>query len=66
MNTKKSKKLILNSKLQPYQILKNDDQKFILCLSYVKRDKIKLYDSDSAIVLAPFTLRPVSTLSFLL
>ena len=34
MNTHKNKKLALNSRLQPYQILKNDDQMLILCLSY--------------------------------
>ena len=30
----KNKKLTLNPQLQTYQILTNDDQMFILCLSY--------------------------------
>ena len=33
-HTQKKKKLTLNSQLQTYQILTNDDQMFILCLSY--------------------------------
>ena len=32
--TPKNKKLVLKSQLQTYQILTNDDQIFILCLSY--------------------------------
>ena len=31
----KNKKFTLNSQLQTYQILTNDDQMLILCLSYV-------------------------------
>ena len=39
----KDKKLSLNSQLQTYQILTNDDQMFILCLSYFVTAVLKVF-----------------------
>ena len=43
----KSKKLALDSSLQTYQILTNDDEMLILCLSYFSTTVIKIGQVNS-------------------